>query len=98
MPGGASSDKGRAVDRTRLHFFSKTDEREMVSSERWGIRLLKKYGLLTFAVLYLISPIDAIPDVSVPVLEHVDDTIVLVLSFLIQRRLTKREEKSQRSK
>jgi len=39
----------------------------MVRSQRWWTRFLQKYGLLAFAALYLFSPIDAIPDVSVPI-------------------------------
>ena len=63
---------------------------------RWQ-RFLRKYGLLAFAVLYLLSPIDVIPDVSIPILEQLDDTIVLILSFLLQQSLAKREVKSQRA-
>lgn len=65
-----------------------------MTSDPWWTRFVKQYGLLAFAALYLLSPIDVIPDVSVPILEQLDDTIVLILSFLIQRHLARRDKTS----
>lgn len=41
-----------------------------------------KFGLLVFSILYVFSPIDAMPGIPF------DDILVLVLQYIVRRRLS----------
>ena len=53
---------------------------------------IKENALLVFAILYLLSPIDLIPDL-LPVLGIVDDLFVLILTLIYKYHIYKKNKK-----